>query len=181
MTRHLFVGALIAIAAAGILACGDAPDSKPAEPTSVSTAATATLSAATVDPFVGAWSPDTTDATPEFDGPDNTAVTIVPDGACHLIEFKVERQPDSASASIIFAATCANARIRGQGLGQLSNAVLFWKAQGMIALPSGRTCQFKFVDGNRAERVAEGVVRVHYNGVVCDVPVSGTQIVKKKP
>ncbi len=62
----------------------------------------------------------------------------------------------------------------------LNDGVLIWKARGAIALPSGETCAFQFVEGNRAVRVPEGL-KVHYNGTVCDVSVSGTQIVKKKP
>ncbi len=96
------------------------------------------------------------------------------------MEFKVERDTDAKTAKIMFAATCANARIRGFGAGSMNEGVLFWKAQGLVALPSGQKCAFKFVEGNRAERVPEGL-KVRYTGTVCDVPVSGVQIVKKRP
>jgi hypothetical protein len=177
--RHLLIGLLIAVAAAGITACGSG--SQPAQPSATPAAATPSTPTATVDSFVGVWGTDTTDGTPvEPEMPDNTAVTIVSDGACRLIEFKAEKQPDSRTASIVFAATCANARLRGRGLGQMSNGVLVWKAEGIIALPSGRTCQFKFVEGNRAAPAGEGLLKVTYNGTVCDVAVSGTQIVKRR-
>jgi hypothetical protein len=178
MTRQLIVGFIIAAAAAGIVACASAPDSTPAQPTSVSTT---TSNDGTVDGFLGAWSPDTGDGTPlDFDGPENTADSIIPDGVCRFVEFKVDRDADSRTAKVVFAARCANARIRGVGAGVLNEGVLHWRAQGGIALPSGQRCQFKFIEGNRAVRVPEGL-KVHYNGTVCDVPVSGTQLVKKKP
>jgi hypothetical protein len=166
--RHLFIGLLIAVAAAGIIACSS--DSQPAQPTPVVDT--------TVDRFIGAWSPN--DGTPSaFDGPDNTADSIVADGACRFIEFKVDREPDAKSAKIAFAARCANARIRGVGAGMLNEGVLHWRARGDIALPSGEKCQFSFGEGSKAVRVPEGL-KVHYDGTVCGVPVIGTQIVKKK-
>jgi hypothetical protein len=179
LMRQLVVASIVAAVAAGLAACGTSTDSKPSEPTA--TVSTAPVTEVTVDAFVGDWSPEASDGAPlDLGGPDNTADTITADGACRFVEFRVDREPDVRSAKVVFAARCANARLRGQGLGQMSNGVLFWKAQGMIALPSGRTCQFKFVEGNRAVRGDVGILRVHYNGTVCDVPVSGTQIVKRK-
>jgi hypothetical protein len=178
MMRHLFLGLLVAIAAAGIMACGDSA-SQPTQPTATAVTQTSPAAAATVDGFLGVWSPD--DGTPlSFDGPENTADSIDPNGACRLMEFKIERDTDAKTAKIMFAATCANARIRGAGTGLMNEGVLFWKAQGVVALASGQKCAFKFLEGNRAERVPEGI-KVHYNGKVCDVPVSGTTLVKKKP
>jgi hypothetical protein len=180
MTRHLIVGFIVAAATAGLAACGTPPDSKPTDPTPASTASTVPATEVTVDAFVGDWTPDTTDGTPlVFDGPENTADAIVADGACRFLEFRVDREPDSKSAKVVFAARCANARLRGRGAGVLSDGVLHWRAQGDVTLASGRTCQFKFVEGNKAVRVPEGL-KVHYDGTVCDVPVSGTQIVKRK-
>jgi hypothetical protein len=175
MKPRLVVGALVAVAAAAIWSCGSEPASPPAEPTASSAPAT------TVDDYVGVWGADPADPVPpDLRLEDNTANTIVADGMCRLIEFHVERQADGTSALIVFAATCANARIRGRGVGQLSNGVLFWKAEGVLALTSGRTCQFRFVEGNRAVPAGEGLVKVIYSGTVCDVPVSGSQVVKRK-
>jgi hypothetical protein len=177
--RHLPVGLLVAVAAAGIIACNSG--SQPTQPTATPATQPTAAVDGTVEPFIGAWGADSADgAPPEFDGPDNTADRIVADGACRFIEFRVDREPDSRSAKIAFAARCANARIRGVGAGLLVEGVLHWRAQGGIALPSGEKCQFKFVEGNKAVRVPEGL-KVHYDGTVCDVPVSGTQIVRKKP
>jgi hypothetical protein len=177
MTRQLILGFIFAATVAGIGACGKKEAATPTAPTS--TTGTTTTAPATVEGFIGAWSPD--DGTPlSFDGPENTADSIDPKGGCRFMEFKVDREPDSKSAKIAFAAVCANARIRGVGAAVLNEGVLFWKARGGIALPSGQKCAFEFLERNRAERVPEGL-KVHYNGTVCDVPVSGTQIVKKKP
>jgi hypothetical protein len=175
MKRHLFIGFLVAVVAAGFVACAT-PDSTPTQPTPTSTSTPAT----TVDGFVGVWSPDTGGGAPlDLGGAENTADTIDATGACRMVEFKIERETDAKAAKIVFAATCANARIRGYGTGALNEGVLTWKAQGLIALASGQKCAFRFVDGNRAERVPEGL-KVRYNGTVCDVAVSGTAIVKKK-
>ena len=177
MTRKPIVGFIIAVTVAGIGACAKQEAATPTAPTTTTT--TTTAATATVDGVAGLWSPD--DGTPlSFDGPENTADSIDANAACRLMEFKVERDTDANTAKIMFAATCANARVRGFGAGLMNDGVLFWKAQGVIALPSGQKCAFKFVEGNRAERVPDGL-KVHYNGTVCDVPVSGTQIVKKKP
>jgi hypothetical protein len=179
MKRQLIVGFIVAVAAAGVAACSSGPESAPAQPTPVSTTATPPTDG-TVDGFLGAWSPDTGGGTPlDFDGPENTADRIIPDGVCRFVEFRVDRDTDSRRARVVFAARCANARIRGVGAGLLSEGVLHWRAQGGIALPSGERCQFTFVEGNRAVRVPQGL-KVHYSGTVCDVPVSGTQIVRKK-
>jgi hypothetical protein len=181
MIRHFVVGFIVAAAAAGFVACGTPPDSQPTQPTATSAPIATTSSDATVDGFVGAWSPDTGDgASLDFDGPENTADRIIPDGVCRFVEFRVDREPDSRSAKIAFAARCANARIRGVGAGQLNEGILHWRARGVVALASGEKCEFKFVEGNKAVRVPEGL-KVHYDGVVCDVAVAGTQLVKKKP
>jgi hypothetical protein len=175
--RQLFAGFIVAAAIAGVGACSKKEAAAPTAPTMTTTSTTA--ASGTVDGFLGLWSPD--DGTPPaFDGPENTADSIVPSAACRLMEFKIERDTDAKTAKIMFAATCANARIRGIGAGMMNEGVLFWRAQGLVALPSGNKCAFKFLEGNRAERVPDGL-KVHYNGIVCDVPVSGTQVVKKKP
>ncbi len=177
--RHLSIGLLVAVAAAGIAACSSG--SQPTQPTVTPATQPTTVVDTTVNGFIGVWGTDPADgAAPVFDGPENTADRIVADGACRFIEFKVDREPDSRSAKVAFAARCANARIRGFGAAMLIEGVLHWRAQGGIALPSGERCQFRFVEGNRAVRVPEGL-KVHYEGTVCDAPVSGTQIVKRKP
>jgi hypothetical protein len=178
MKRQLATGLGLALVAAFILACGTEPASQLTAPSAP--VATASSPAATVDDYVGTGGADTTGGTPEPDLADNTAVSIVANGVCTLVEFKVEKQADGKAAKIVFAATCANARLRGVGLGQLSNGVLYWKAEGVLALASGRTCQFRFVEGNRAATAGEGFIKVAYNGTVCDVPVSGSQVVKRK-
>jgi hypothetical protein len=178
MTRRLILGFVIAAIVAGVGACAKKEDVAPAAPTP--TAATPAPDT-TVDRFIGAWSTDPADGGPsELDGPENTADSIDPNGACRFIEFKVDREPDSRSAKIALAAKCANARIRGVGAAVLIEGVLHWKARGVIGLPTGQKCAFQFVEGNRAVRVPEGL-KVHYNGTVCDVHVRGAQIVRKRP
>jgi hypothetical protein len=178
MTRRFLVGLAVAVAAATLVACSSSSSSQPSSPSATSAASSPTV---TVDAFVGQWADTTSTGVSSDTGQaENTAVTLVPNGVCSLIEFKVDRSTDSSSAVIAFAATCANARLRGLGTGQVSGGTLYWKAEGVLSLASGRTCQFKFVEGNRAAPAGEGFVKVSYNGTVCDIPVSGTQIVKRK-
>jgi hypothetical protein len=112
--------------------------------------------------------------------PDNTAVSLEANGVCKQVEFKVDKNPDNKTATIVFAATCANARVRGTGDALVSGDSLIWKAQGTVSVGSSRTCAFKFLEGNRATVIVPGQVKVTYNGTVCDIPVSGTQVLVRK-
>jgi hypothetical protein len=180
MTRRLIVGLFVAVVSAGLVACASAPPAAPVTP-SASTATTSTSSTVTVETFAGQWGAATTNgATADAGLAENTAVSLVPNGVCSLVEFKVDRNPDGKSAMIVFAATCANARIRGIGSGTVSGDALIWRAEGTLALVSGRTCAFKFVEGNRATPAGAGLVKITYNGTVCGIPVSGAQVVTRK-
>jgi hypothetical protein len=178
MTCRLLVGIAVAATAAFAGACSSDTPAQVTLPSSTTTSS-AGSSAVSVGSFTGLWTLNGADGVPSA-VPDNTAVSLVANGVCQQLELKVDRNPDSRTATIVFAATCANARIRGQGAGQMSDGVLLWRAEGTVALASGRTCPFKFVEGNRAVLVAEGQVQVTYNGTVCEIPVSGTQVLTRR-
>jgi hypothetical protein len=67
-----------------------------------------------------------------------------------------------------------------QALQPESGDTLYWRAGGTVTLAGGRTCPFTFADGNSATPAGSGLVKVTYNGTVCSMPVSGTQIVKRR-
>jgi hypothetical protein len=179
MTRRLLAGAVVAAVAALVVACSSSTGTQPSTPSATSTQAT--TASATVDTFTGVWGLTGTDTTPIL--PDNTAVALLANGVCSAVEFKVDRKADGRSATVTFAATCANARVRGTGEGQLSGDVLNWSASGTVSVgtTSARTCAFNFPAGsNTATPAGAGQVKVSYSGKVCDLPVSGTQVLTKR-
>jgi hypothetical protein len=173
----LTLGLVVAVAAAALAACSTDTQSQPTTPTTqtTTTATTPTTTAVTVDSFAGQWGADDTTgtATPNLPA---TAST----NSCSEIEFKVVRDVDGKSAVIVFAATCARVRLRGEGRGTVSGDTLYWKAQGVASIADSRQCAFKFLERNTATPVGDGVIKVAYNGTVCDVPVSGTELVRRK-
>jgi hypothetical protein len=183
MIRRVVVGAVVAAVAATFIACSSssAPQS--------TTPAAPTPAVATVDPFVGNWSvdepPGTVDpaADPTAFDPavfDPAVASTAGPVNCSHVEFRVVREPDPKGAVIVFAATCARVRFRGEGKGVLTDGVLVWKAQGQVTLPSDKTCAFRFVEGNRAVPVSDGLIKVTYNGTVCDRRFAGTTLVRRR-
>jgi hypothetical protein len=162
MTLGLAVGVALAV----VIACSNGT---PASPATTPAASTTVVS---VDTFVGQYTAEPPTAVGDTD-PSTT-------NSCAFIEFHVARDPDSRTAKIVFAATCARVRLRGEGKGTLSGDTLFWKAEGTALLPSARTCAFRFVEGNKATPAGDGLIKVTYNGKVCDTPVSGTALVRRR-
>lgn len=178
MTRRLLFGLVVAVVAAVLMACGS---DLPSQPTTQTVATAASSPTSTVEGFLGHWGSDTSgEPTAESGVGVDVPATLVSNGRCSLLDFKVDRDADSRSAVVVFVATCANARIRGEGKGQVSGDTLYWRAGGTVTLAGGRTCPFAFAEGNSATPAGSGLVKVTYNGTVCGIPVSGTQIVKRK-
>jgi hypothetical protein len=177
MVRRLSLGFVVAVTAAALAACSTNTQSQPATPTATTpvTATTPATPAVTLDSFTGQWgAADTTDIA--MTAPTATAST----NSCNQVEFKVVRDVDGKSAAIVFSATCARVRLRGEGRGTLSGDTLYWKAQGVALIADSRQCAFKFLERNTATPVGDGAIKVTYNGTVCDVPVSGTELVRRK-
>jgi hypothetical protein len=176
MLRRYALGVALGCAITGLLACSSSPQNQPATPTAVTTTApTSTATAAPAEPvdgFVGQWNGDT--------GPVGAAEAAKAASSCTDIEFRVFRDTDSASAAIVFAATCARVRIRGEGKGLVAGGTLHWRAAGTAALAGGKSCRFAFLEGNTATPAGEGMVKVTYSGTVCDVPVSGTETIRRR-
>jgi hypothetical protein len=182
MIRRLILGAVVAAVAATFIACGSSSSPQTTTP------ATPTPTVATIDPFVGNFSDDpsgTVDPATDPTGFDPAtfdpavAATLGPVN-CSQVEFRVVRDPDPKSAVVVFAATCARVRFRGEGKGVLTNGALIWKAQGEVKLPNDKTCAFKFLEGNRAVPVSDGLIKVTYNGTVCDRRFAGTTLVRRR-
>ena len=172
MIRRLVGGFAATIVMAGLAACSTGTQSQPATPTGVTNA---TAPATTVDTFAGTWGQDD----PINPGDPIVAATATA-GSCANVEFRVSRDADGKTAAIVFAATCAQVRLRGEGNGTIAGDTLYWKAAGTAALEGGRQCGFRFLEGNKATPAGEGLIKVVYNGTVCDHAVSGTATVRRK-
>jgi hypothetical protein len=171
MRRHAFRIAL-ACAMTGALGCSStAPQNQSVTPSAVTTT-TAAIGAGPVDGFVGQWNMDT--------GAVGVVEAAKAAGSCSDIEFRVARDTNAVSASIVFAGTCARVRIRGEGKGTVEGETLHWKTSGTVALADGKSCRFAFLEGNTATPAGEGLVKVTYRGTVCDVQVSGTETVRRR-
>ncbi len=179
MIRRVMLASLAAAVAATFVACSSNSPSQATAP------AAPTPTTAAVAPFVGIWSADDPNGTTDpatFDPAafDPVAAATLGPANCSQVEFRVVRDSDPKAAVIVFAATCARVRFRGEGRGVVTDGVLVWRAQGEVTLPNARTCAFKFIDGNRAVPVGEGLVKVTYNGTVCDRKFAGTTLVRRK-
>ena len=163
---------VLAFALASMAACGGGSQNQVTTPTTVTTQLAATV---TVDTMAGQWAAD-----PVTDQQGIDAREAVAGSSCSQIEFKISRDVDSKTATIVFAATCARVRLRGEGKGLMSGDILIWKAEGVATLPDGKTCPFRFVEGNKAQPMGDGIIKVAYNGTVCGAPVSGTEIIHRK-
>jgi len=174
--RGTAVAALLALIAL-MAAC--AGSSQPASPTAVApapaTPAAAVVPAGAVEDFVGVWGEDETAGSADYTAADPTV-----EPACRGIEFRIDRDVDSKTANIVFAASCAAIRLRVEGKGLMTEGVLLWRAQGRALLPDNTACAVVFGDGSRAVRVADGVIRVFYKGTVCDKDVAGSVLAKRK-
>jgi len=178
MVRRLSVMLIAAIAVAVMFACGGGSQSQPTTPTSVTTTTTTVTGPSdgvSVDTITGDWTAD-----PITDPRALADFEAVAAARCGQIEFRVDRDTDSKTAIILFAATCARVRLRGQGKGVMAGDVLHWRLEGTATRPDGGTCPFRFVEGNTAQPVGDGRIKVTYNGLVCGMPVAGTEIIRRK-
>ena len=100
----------------------------------------------------------------------------LPDG-CTALDYTITKSADGQSGEIQFDGTCAGVRAKGSGKGTLTGSTLNWTAQG-TATREGLTCPFNVTQGT-AQLEANGV-RVTYDGTVCGVPVSGSDLLQRK-
>jgi hypothetical protein len=130
---------------------------------------------ASVEPFIGDWSPD-----PVTDPAAIAEAEAAAPRSCNQVEFHARRDVDSRTAAVMFAGNCARVRVRLEGKGLMTGDALIWKAEGKVTLPNGNTCAARFADGNKAEPAREGLVKVTYKGSVCGNPVAGTALVRRR-
>ena len=179
MTRKLLTGVAVALVMTWMMACGGGSLNQVTTPTAVTTAPVSdpvTSPSVSVDGFVGDWQAD-----PLTDPAAIAEAEAAAAKSCSQVEFHALRDVDTKTAAVAFAATCARVRIRVEGKGTISGDALVWKAEGSVTLPNATTCAVKFVEGNKAQPVAEGqAVKVTYNGTVCGTAVGGTALVRRK-
>ena len=117
------------------------------------------------DTFVGAWA-------------SASSAAAVPIAACSRFDYTVEKMSET-TVDLKIAATCASVTIDASGSGTIGVSALNWRAQGTATGASGAECSFSFSDSS-ATPLNDGTVRIDYKGKVCGVPVSGSEIVRKK-
>ncbi|MBI1872506.1 MAG: hypothetical protein HYS05_01295 [Acidobacteria bacterium] len=134
-------------------------DNSPTSPTSGSGSG----STPRLDSFVGSWA----------------SATITPPSAtsCGNLTYIVTAVSPT-TANVSFTATCAgNLQVSGTGTGTLNGSSLNWTAQGTVS-QGGVSCPFSF---QNSTATPEGTaIRVNYNGTVCGVSVSGSELLNKK-
>ena len=126
------------------------------------TSPTSPSGSTSMDAFAGTWSSST--ASTPASGCGNVKYTVTP--------------TTTTSAAVTFTATCAsNITVTGSGAGTLSGNTIDWSASGLVA-QGGVNCPFTFTN-SKAALGTDGQIAVNYNGNVCGIPVSGTEMVKK--
>src|SRR3954464_1790828 len=124
---------------------------------------TGPTSTTTIDAFAGTWQSVTATTPPTGCG--NLKYTVTPTTA--------------TSANVTFTATCAsNINVAGSGSGTLAGNVINWSASGLVS-QGGVNCPYTFTNSKATIDEASKQIVVAYTGVVCGIPVSGTETVKK--
>ena len=154
------IRASLIVAAIVALVAGCAKDTNQS-PTSPSPAGSSSV---TLDSFAGTWGSNTT--------PDQA-----PPSGCSGVEYTVAKKPDGKSADVTFKGTCAGISAVGTGTGTLGGSTLNWSAQGTLT-KGGTSCPFA-LDKSTAAQEGDGI-RITYNGTVCGIFVSGSELVKKR-
>src|SRR3954471_7358706 len=158
-SRTALVILLLSMSAAGCdLLPGKNKDTSSDSSTAPTSPTTPTVS---LDAFAGTWTSVSASTPPTGCG--NVKYTVTP--------------TTSSSANVSFTATCAsNITVTGAGTGTLSGSAINWSAGGLVA-QGGVNCPFTFTN-SKATLDASGQVVVVYSGIVCGIPVSGTETVK---
>jgi hypothetical protein len=146
-----------ALCALAIAACSGNPGTpSPASPSSLPV---------TTETFVGAWT-------------SASSAAAVPIAACSRFDYTVDRLSNT-TVNLKVAATCASVTIDASGSGTITASALNWTARGTATGASGAECTFSFADSS-ATPLNDGTIRIDYKGKVCGVPVSGSEVVRKR-
>jgi hypothetical protein len=113
-----------------------------------------------------------------FAGPWASTSATTPATACGNVQYSVT--PTSATtANITFSAICAGTiQVNGSGTGKVNGSTLEWSAQGLVG-QGGTNCPFAFPNGKATEEAGVGI-KISYAGTVCGIPVTGSEVVKKR-
>jgi len=106
------------------------------------------------------------------------SASVVPSpSSCTDFKWNATDQ-SSTSASGSFSATCPNdMKVTGTASGALSGSSVTWSATGNTTAPGQGPCTFAL--GGTAELGVDSI-RVPYSGKVCEIPVSGVEVLKRK-
>jgi hypothetical protein len=106
------------------------------------------------------------------------SASVVPSpSSCTDFKWNATEQT-STSARGSFSATCANdLKVTGTAQGTLNGASVNWTASGTTSAPNQAACSFTLA--GTAELAADSI-RVPYSGTVCQLPVSGVEILKRR-
>jgi hypothetical protein len=96
---------------------------------------------------------------------------------CSQLEYEVTPSADGQSGTVRFSGTCVGVTASGTGSGTLSGSTLRWGADGTGTL-AGASCPFSF--SNSTATPEGSAVRVTYSGMVCGIPVSGSQLLTRR-
>lgn len=159
MLRRVGVIALIAGGALSAGACGFQVGRE--DPTAPSSNVSEALSV----PPVGVW---------------NSAALTVPDPrSCGNFEWKITSQTSTSMAGN-FTASCMNGavEISGSASGHIDGTIVPMTASGQ-AVGAGLTCPFSLTGTGHI--LDENSMRVEYTGTTCAGPVSGSEVLRRKP
>jgi hypothetical protein len=121
-------------------------------------------------------SPSPTVSLDQFAGTWTSTSASTPSNGCGKITYTVT-PVSTTTANITFAGTCAgNVTVTGNGSGTLQGDGLTWTADGQVS-QSGLTCPFSIPTGRATPQ--DGGLSIAYQGTVCGIPISGTEVVKK--
>jgi hypothetical protein len=124
---------------------------------------TPTGSSAVLDALAGSWTL-------------GSAQAPLPTG-CTSLEYTVAKGADGKSGTVQFNGVCRGVEGSGSGTATVSGSTLNWTAEG-TATRAGVSCPFSFTEGTAA---LEGTgVRVTFAGVVCGLPVSGSELLQRE-
>jgi hypothetical protein len=107
-----------------------------------------------------------------------TSATVVPNpSTCTDFKWNVtEQSANKARGS--FSATCANdLKVSGTAEGTLNGSAVNWRADGSVTAAALASCPFSLT--GTAELGVDSI-RVPYSGEICQVRVSGVEILHKR-
>ena len=106
-----------------------------------------------------------------------SASTVPSPSSCTDFKWNATEQT-STSAKGSFSATCPNnLKVAGSAEGTLTGSTVAWNATGSATEANQASCPFTLT--GTAELGVDSI-RVPYSGKVCDIPVSGVEVLQRR-